>query len=405
MDIATKYKKRIYFDNSASTAVDVRVVETMNPYWSEIFGNVGSLHQEGRQAKKAVETARKSIAQSIHALPENIIFTSGGTESNNLAVLGAVNKKQDFESGKKNLSVITSKIEHKSILDACNKLEREKISVSYIPTDEFGTVNLQMLQKALHRNTVIVSLVYVNNEIGTIQDVKSVMRVIRKFRKEHDTGEYPLVHLDASQAPVWLAIDVQKLGVDLLTLDSQKVYGPKGIGCLYVRDTALLKPILFGGGQETGLRPGTPPVPLIVGFARAIEIVEEERDIYVNKVRELRDWCIQCVQEAIPNTSVNGPLGGNRIAGNINFSFPDIDGEQLVIEMDIRGVAVSTGSACLAEERGGSHVVRALCKDGTNVHGTVRISFGRHTTKEEVEEGTKILIETVQWLQNRGHQE
>jgi len=391
---------RIYFDNSASTAVDERVVEAMNPYWSEKMGNAGSIHQEGRQAKEALELARKTIAKIIHAQPENIIFTSGGTESNNLAVLGVVNERKSTVANDHEVSVVTSMVEHKSILDAFGELERRKVEVSYIPTDETGKADVELLRESLRKNTSIVSLVYVNNEIGTIQDIQSVMHIVRKFRKEHDTGQYPLVHLDASQAPVWLHVDVQKLGVDLLTLDSQKVYGPKGIGCLYARDTKLLKPILFGGGQEMGLRPGTPPVPLIVGFARAMEIVEEERDTYVNNIREVRDWCIQYVQKELPDTVVNGPLDENRIAGNVSFSFPCVDGEQVVLEMDVRGVAISTASACLSENEEGSHVVRALCKDGINVNGTIRISFGRHTEMEEVQKGIKTLVETVSWLRS-----
>jgi cysteine desulfurase len=245
---------------------------------------------------------------------------------------------------------------------------------------------------------VLVSLIYVNNEIGTILDVKKVAHVLRKWKKEHNSETYPLLHIDASQAPAWLELHVNSLGVDFITLDGQKVYGPKGIGCLYVKNRELLEPILHGGGQEKGLRPGTPPTPLIVGFARALEILEEERDTYVKTIKSIRDWFFKYIEKEIPDVQINGPRDEGRIAGNIHLSFKHVEGEQVVIEMDAKGVAISTGSACLAEETGGSHVVKALDKDSEAEGGSIRLSLSRHNTKKELKETAKKLVETVKWL-------
>ena len=388
---------RIYLDNSASTAVDERVLAAMEPYWRNIIGNAGSIHKEGRDAQAAVEDARAVVAKALHTLPGNIIFTSGGTESNNQAIQGVVRERVHAKYRKSDLTIVTSQVEHKSILDTFSKLEEDEVHIVCVPTDAEGKVNLEVLEESIKEGTVLISLIYVNNEIGTIQDIESVMRIVRKHRKQSDS-QYPLVHLDASQAPAWVGVHTEKLGVDFISLDSQKLYGPKGVGCLYVRDREMIHPILYGGGQEMGLRPGTPPTPLIVGFARALELVEEERDSYVTTIGELRDWCIEAVQSALPGTVINGPLDEWRIAGNISFSFPDIEGEQLVIELDAHGIATSTGSACLSEETAGSHVIKALCKEGIDPNGTLRITMSRTTTRTEIETATKQLIETVNWL-------
>jgi len=388
-------EKRIYLDNSASTAVDERVLEAMAPHWKEKYGNAGSLHSEGREAKKVVEDAREVVAKTLRALPRQIVFTSGGTESNNLALLGAVRKYRDENEGQ--ISVITSEVEHKSVLDTVQAIPGET-HVHVLGTDSDGRVDIESLKKSLNEETVIVSLIYVNNEIGTIQDMKTISHVLRKFRKTNNTGNYPLLHIDASQAPVWLKLDVHSLGVDLMTLDGQKVYGPKGIGCLFVRDREHIAPILFGGGQEGGLRPGTPPTPLVVGFAKALEILEEERDIYVTNIREGAEWFFTTLEKQIPDVQINGPRDEERIAGNINLSFPNLEGEQIVIEMDVKGIAISTGSACLAEESGGSHVIKALHKNVEAQDGTIRLSLSRHTSKKDLQITAERLVETVTWL-------
>lgn len=396
--VSATEQKRIYLDNGASTPVDPRVLEAMQPYWSEHMGNAGSLHQEGQCAKKALSEARYSIAKSLHTQSEHVVFTSGGTESNNLAIFGVVEKCLEQGKTPQELHIVTSAVEHNSVVDCFRYLERKGVRVTYIPVDTDGKVNVQELKSALTEDTVLVSCMYVNNEIGTIEDIKELSGIVRQARKDK-VSPYPLFHTDASQAPAWVHVDVQRLGVDLLTLDSQKMYGPKGIGCLYVDNRELVAPILFGGGQEFGLRPGTPPVPLIVGFAKALELVEEERETYVTEVTELRDWLLEDIFKKNDGVVLNGARGEGRIAGNINISFPNVDDEQLVIELDVRGLAVSAKSACLSEDSGGSRVVEALHKGTTQNYGTIRLSLSRFTTRKEVESCAKILTETVTWLQ------
>ncbi len=396
-----KNKKRIYLDNSASTAVDERVLDEMNSYWRVKIGNAGSLHKEGVDASNALKSARKSVANSINALTsENIVFTSGGTESNSLAILGTINRL--INEGKKyeELHVVTGVAEHNSVFDCFTFLEGKGVNVTYLPVDAVGRINIKELKENITDNTVLVSVILVNNEIGTIENIRDISKAIRHWKKEKDSVVYPLLHTDASQAPVWMKVDVQKIGVDMLTLDSQKIYGPKGVGCLYVKEKEFLSPILFGGGQEFGLRPGTPPTPLIVGFAKALEIVEEERDTYVTKIAEIRDSFISIITENISNAELNGDIGDGRIAGNINFSFSGIDGEQLVIEMDEKDVAISTKSACLSKESGASRVIESLCKNDIDSLGTVRFSMSRHTTRDEMLKVADILVEVVKRLQS-----
>lgn len=397
MTRAQQVRERIYLDNSASTIVDERVLEAMQPYWRTVFGNAGSLHTEGQQAKRAVHDARSAVAEVLGSHTNQIIFTSGGTESNNMAIHGAV--KKALHSGKKpnDIHVITSRIEHSSVLDCFSALERDGVRVTYIKNDEMGRMDTAELQSAITEDTLLISLVYVNNEIGTIQDVQAVKEAIQRAKKGHENIQ-PLLHYDASQAPVWLSLRVDKLGADLLTIDGQKIYGPKGVGCLYIRNHDSIEPMFHGGDQEFKLRPGTPPLPLIIGFTKALTLVEEERDTYVSTCRDLRDWIITQVEEYMEQVSLNGARGDERIAGNVSFSFEGIDGEQLVIELDAQGIAVSTGSACSSEKHEGSHIISALGKVGNNINGTIRLTLGRNTNREAVEYATQALIDTVSRL-------
>lgn len=391
--------QRIYLDNSAATAVDSRVLEAMEPYWNADFGNAGGLHTEGRIASETLANAHASLARSIDAHPDEIVFTSGGTESNNMAVLGAVRALLRDGTKAEEIHVITTAVEHSSITDCFHILERDGVSVTYLQVDEDGFVKKQELQDALRPETVLASFIYVNNEIGTIEHIKELTSLVHKQNSNHGV-EYPLVHTDASQAPAWLHVNTQSLGIDLLTLDSQKLYGPKGVGCLYVRDKTLLEPIVYGGGQEFGLRPGTVPIPHVVGFAKALELVEEERDSYVLGIAAIRNRFIDRLAEEMPEAMINGPLGDERTAGNINVSFFDVDGDQLVIELDEKGIAASTASACDVTREGGSRVVQALGKYTDRKVGTVRFSMGRHTTQEEMDTVFTALKKTVTWLQN-----
>lgn len=392
-------QKRIYLDNGASTAVDERVVSAMQPFWGEHIGNAGSLHTEGRYAKKILEESRAKVAHILNTEANNIIFTSGGTESNNHAVFGVVEKCVRNGKRYEDIHIITSAVEHNSISDCYRVLERKGVRITYIPVDSVGRVHAHVFEEALTEDTVLVSFIYVNNEIGTIENIQALKDIVQKFRKKIGSGTYPLIHTDASQAPAWLSIDVKKLGVDLLTVDSQKIYGPKGSGCLFVRNIEVLEPLMRGGGQEFGLRPGTPPLPLIVGLTKALELVEDERETYVKEVTRFRDWFVEFVLKKIPNVTLNGAIGEGRVAGNINLTIPDIDDEQLIIELDEKGIAASTRSACLSEDGGGSRVIQAL-NNGSNKHGgAVRLTLSRHTTQEEIEMSAQIFVETVAWLQ------
>jgi cysteine desulfurase len=395
-----KKDKRIYLDNSASTKVDKRILGEMLPYFTDFIGNPGSIHKEGIDAKNAVENARRSVASSIKCLPENVVFTSGGTESNNMAILGVYRKKLSLGKSPKDLHFITSKMEHNSVSDCFKFLEKEGAKVSYVSVDDVGRVDIGSFLNELNEKTVLISFLHVNNEIGTIENIKELVNTVKKKMKENGQSKTPLFHTDASQSPVWLGVDTQKLGVDMITLDSQKIYGPKGVGCLFVKDLSKLNPIMYGGRQEFGLRPGTPPVPLIVGFAKALKILEEERGSYVKDIVGIRDWFISEILSNVSGVALNGASVEKRIAGNINFSFDGIDGEQLVLEMDVNGIAISTKSAC-STEGGGSRIVEELHKENVNVDGSVRFSLSRHTTKNDMEKVAKILIETVKWLRDR----
>ncbi len=394
-------ENRIYLDNAASTRVDKRVLKAMEPFWRVNFGNAGSLHQEGRFAKNSLENARESVANSINAQHDDIIFTSGGTESNNMVIQGVVRnliKKTDKEL--KDIHIITSAVEHNSVSDCFRALESEGVVVDIVPVDNEGRVDIEVFKSMLTNKIVLVSFIHSNNEIGTIEDIKKVSTIVQNYKRENNLDIYPLLHTDASQSAAWVKVDVQKLGVDLLTLDSQKMYGPKGAGCLYVKDKTMIAPLFYGGKQEYGLRPGTPVLPLIVGFSKALELVEEERHTYVEDIAKLRDWFIDYILEKIEGAVLNGAVGEGRIPGNINFSFPNIDGEQLVIELDERGVAVSTRSACMTNDANVSSVIKALNKKDVNENSVIRLSMNRYTTEEEMYKVANILTETVKWLQS-----
>ena len=397
MDIE-KQTKRIYVDNSAATPVDERVLLAMEPYWRDVMGNPGSIHREGQIAKSAVEKARATVAGIIHARKEQVVFTSGGTESNSLAIQGIIRTVLSCGRPASKTHVLVSEIEHDSVLKHCASLIREGLRVDMLQVDCSGHVLTHELRDAISEDTVLVSLVHVNNEIGTIQDVEDIGKVIRHARKKNGSI-YPLLHYDACQSPTWTPLHVERMSADTMTLDSQKCYGPKGVGCLFVRDSTLVTPIVSVASQEYGLRPGTPPVPLIVGFTEALSLVEEERDKYVSTVEGLRKCLIDTVLENVPNALHNGTNGDRAAAGIISLSFEGVESEQLVIELDARGIAASAGSACVSDFSNGSHVIRAVQKGrDTKRYGTVRFSLSRYTTEEEITFVSKALIETVHRL-------
>lgn len=373
--------KRIYLDHAATAPEDKRVVEVVRKASAETYGNPSSLHQEGVLARKVLETGRKSIADILCVRRDEIVFTSGGTESNNIAIFGAVNDPQKAH-------IIVSRIEHPSVLECVRELERGGAAVTYVPADSDGLVSPKSVKDALRENTVLVSIMYANNEIGTIQPIAGIAKVIRQFNETRDKGQETrktLFHTDACQAINYLPMNVLKLSVDLMTFNASKIYGPKGTGALFIKRGIKLTPHIFGGGQEGGLRSGTENVSAIAGFAEAMRVAEKMKEKESARLVKLRDFFIHEILRKIPDTVLNGSIV-ERLPNNANISFLGMDAEEIVIGLDARGIAVSTGSACanIAGEGKVSHVVLALDGDRIRAMGSVRFTLGRGTKKEDV---------------------
>ncbi|MYA34772.1 MAG: cysteine desulfurase [Gemmatimonadales bacterium] len=365
-------RRGVYLDYHASTPCDPRVVEKMLPVLLDDFANPASdIHGAGRRAAAAVETAREQVAAAIRAEPEEIVFTSGATESNNLAVLGSARARSFGRT-----TVLAGATEHKSVLVPIRRLKRDGFELKLIPVEPDGRIDLGALAELVSEDTFLVSVQAASNEIGTIQPILEIVQIA------HAAGA--LVHCDAAQALGRMALDVGDWGVDLLSLSGHKCYGPKGIGALYVRGgapRALLEPIVYGGGQEHGLRAGTLNVPGIVGFGLAAEIAETEREADTARIRGLRDWFERQILEAIPRVRVNGSRT-HRVAGNSSLTFPDVEAEALIARL--RDVHLSTGSACTSGAPEPSHVLTAIGQSREDAYNTVRIGLGRFTTPEEL---------------------
>ncbi|MEM2017742.1 MAG: cysteine desulfurase NifS [Candidatus Pacearchaeota archaeon] len=375
--------KRIYLDYAATTPVAPEVLEAMKPYFSEKYGNASSLHAFGQEARKALEDARKKIANFINARPAEIIFTSGGTESNNLAIKGIA-----FANKEKGKHIITSKIEHHAVLEPCKWLEKQGFKVTYLPVNNEGIVNPEDVEKAITKETILVSIMHANNEIGTIQPIEEIGKICRKHKV--------YFHTDAVQSFGKLEIDVKKMNIDLLSASAHKIYGPKGVGLLYVNRDVKIEPIQHGGGHETGLRSGTENVAGIVGFAKAVELVQKLGKKEQEREKKLRDKIIDKLLE-IKGTKLNGSRT-KRLFNNINVSFKGIEGEALLIRLDQEGFAVSTGSACSSKSLEPSHVLTALGLKPEEAHGSLRITIGRYTTEQDVDMLLKVLPKIVNSL-------
>lgn len=389
-------KRAVYLDNAASTSVDGRVLAAMEPYWCVHSGNPDALHEEGVIADRALEDARVSVSSALGVHADEITFMSGGTEANNTAIIGlieALSKERPLDS----MHVVTSTIEHSSVKACFEALAKDGVRVTYVDVDETGRVLPENLEKALGPDTVLVSLMYVNNEIGTIADMDAIRSCIRSARKRFG-HPFPYLHTDASQATPWVSCRADDLGVDLMTLDGHKAYIPKGIGALYHRRNVPLEPIMHGGAQEHGLRPGTPPIPLVVGFGVGIALIEAERGSYIGMVAQLRDRLVDEVKRSVPEVVENGPPVSIRIAGNANLSFPASDAEQFVLELDARGVRASTRSACLRDQKSGSSVVFALYRDRERAQSAVRFSLSRYTTEEDINHAIEAILDTIRKL-------
>jgi cysteine desulfurase len=362
----------IYFDNAATSPVRPEVVEAMSVFYSEVFGNPSSLHQPGQRAKRALEEARCTVADAIGADPKEVFFTSGGTESNNLAILGVARSLAD--RGK---HVITSSIEHHAVLNVCHGLEKEGFQTTYLPVDQSGVVDLDALRGSIRPDTILVSLMLANNETGTIQPLAQAAAIARE--------RGILLHTDACQAAGKMPLHVEKLGVDLLSLTAHKFYGPKGQGALYVRKGTKIVPLLQGGHQERLLRPGTENIPGIVGLASAIRLALKDLAVDSAKVSALRDRLEQGVLARVSGVSFHGHRE-LRVPNISNMSFLSIEGETLLLVLDMGGISVSSGAACSAGSTEPSHVLRAMGIDRNSALGALRFSLGRQNTEAEVDE-------------------
>ena len=427
--------KRIYLDYAATTPMDMKVKKAMVPYFSAPpaggFGNPGSLHFFGQKAMTAVDESREKIAKAINADFREIIFTGSATEANNLALRGIVKKFKIKDLRFKIPRIIVSAIEHDSILETCRDLEREEIEIIYLPVNKQGIIDLKKLKESLNERTVLVSIMCANNEIGIVQNIAGISKIIKDFKKENFFSKYPLFHTDAVQAFQFLDCDVNKLGVDLMTLSAHKIYGPKGIGTLYINsklqtpnykqilnsknkiqnkktkiwdlgfgiwDLPVVKPLTTGGGQEFGLRSGTENVAAIVGFAKAIELVSNSRELENKRVRQLTDYFWRELKKLSPKAEINGLkdlrfmiYDLRKLPNILNVYFPNQNSQDLLIKLDLNGIAVSSGSACSARATKPSHVLKAIGLSDKKIKSSLRFSLGKFTTKEEINRALKII--------------
>lgn len=375
--------RRIYVDYAATTPLDPRVLETMQPYFTEIYGNASSIHSFGLEARKSIEEARKTVAGMIKAEPEELIFTGSATEANNLTLKGfALNK------GKGKTHIAISTIEHDSVLNAAIWLEKEGFKITYLPVDKYGLLDLEELEKALKNGVSLVSIIHGNNEIGTIQPLKEIGKLCHAYDA--------FFHTDAAQSFGKIPIDVKEMNIDLMTVNSHKIYGPKGVGALYIKKGVKIEPLLHGGGHEFGLRSSTENVPGIMGFAKTVEIRKEEMVSEAQRLTALSNRLTKGVLE-IKKTYLNGHPT-KRLPNINNFRFSFIEGESLIMLLSDEGIAASTGSACSSGSGEPSHVLLALGLKPEEIHGSLRISFGRYTTDEDVDYILEALPRTVKKL-------
>jgi len=380
-------KKKIYLDYAATTPVDEEVFEAMKPYFCEKFGNPSSSHQFGKETREAVEAARKQVADFLRCKPEEIIFTSGATESNNLAIKGVTAKSIGQKKSGAGFvpHVITSSVEHSCVLNACKALEDDKLAeVTYLSVNKEGLVEIEEIERAVKSRTVLVSIMYANNEIGTVQPIEEIGNLIKRLNGSRggERSSRIYFHTDAVQAINYLDCDVNTLGVDLLSISAHKFYGPKGVGALFIKEGTSIARIQDGGGQEFGMRPGTHNVPGIVGLGEAITKIKNNESVNEN-IERLSDKLIDGILKSVPNSKLNGSCK-KRLPNNVNISFPGAEGEAILLALSFEGVAVSTGSACASSDLRPSHVLVALGLGPEDYHSSVRFTLGKYTTEEEI---------------------
>lgn len=374
--------KRIYLDHTATTPLDPRVLEAMTPYFTDVFGNASSVHRFGQEARSALERSRETIAAAIGAEAGELFFTSGGTESDNFAIKGVLHAGR--KRGK--MHIVTSLAEHHAVLDTCHSLEEEGTPVTYVPVDQHGWVSENLVAEAVTDETCLVSVMHANNEVGTINPLQEIGRAA------HEKGV--IVHTDAVQSLGKIPVSVQELGVDLMTISAHKLYGPKGIGALYIRKGTDIDPVIHGGGQERGKRPGTENVPLAAGFAKAVELATSDMQSEAKRLSGLRDMLETKIQAGFPAAIINGHPQ-RRLPHILNVSFDSgkifLEGEMLVMNMDLNGIALTSGSACTSGSMQPSHVLLAMGRDGRTAKATLRFAFGRSNSVEDV----GLVVETL----------
>ena len=360
-----------YFDNAATTKVSEEVLKEMIPYFSTQYGNPSSLYTIGRYNKRAIEKARRQVAELINCETSEIYFTASGSESDNITLKGIA-----YANKEKGNHIITSKIEHPAVLNSCKTLEKQGYKISYINVNKDGIIDLNELISEITNQTILISVMFANNEIGTIQPIEEISKIAKKYNV--------IFHTDAVQACGNIPIDVKKMGIDMLSLSAHKINGPKGVGALYVKKGINFDSIINGGGQEKGKRSGTENVAGIVGLGKACEIAKKQMNNHMEKLKELRDYFIEQVEEKIPNAKLNGSRE-NRLPGNANFSFKNVDSQELLFKLDSKGICVSSGSACSAGDSNPSHVLTAIGLEKELAQGIIRFTFGEDNTKEDID--------------------
>lgn len=376
----------IYVDNSSTTKLDSCVLSKMMPYLKDYYGNASSLYSLGRESKKAIEDARDNIARILNCRADEIYFTSGGSESDNTAIKGIARANKN-----KGKHIITSKIEHLAVLDTCRELENEGFEVTYLNVDENGKVDIEQLKKSIREDTILISIMYANNEIGTIQDISEIGMIAKQ------NNIY--FHTDAVQAIGTLKIDVREQNIDSLSLSAHKFYGPKGIGALYIKKGIKFQKFIDGGHQERNKRAGTENIANIVGLSKALEIANNDIDLHYVYISKLRDYFEIQVREKIDNIKINGDIE-NRLPGNSNISFIGINGQDLLLNLDMQGICVSSGSACTSGSINASHVLIAIGLDEDTAKSSIRISIGKYNTKEEIDYLVQNLVEIIKRQRN-----
>lgn len=376
--------KRIYLDHAATTYTNKEVLNEMLPFFTEYFGNPSSVHQFGREVKKSIDLARDRVAKAIGALPEEVYFTAGGSEADNLAIKGVA-----YANKNKGNHIITSKIEHPAVLHTCEQLEKEGFEVTYLEVDQYGIVNPEDVRNAIKSNTILITIMYANNEIGTIQPINEIAAIAK------EKGIY--FHTDAVQAIGSVRINVKEQNIDMLSLSAHKFYGPKGVGALYIKKGVKLISIIHGGSQERKRRAGTENVPGIIGLGKAIELAYQHFEEHNARIAAMRDKLIKGIMEKVPYTRLNGHPE-RRLPNNTNFCFEFIEGESLLLNLDIKGIAGSSGSACSSGSLEPSHVLLAIGLPHEIAHGSLRLTLGEVNTEEDVDYVLQVLPEIVDRL-------